>query len=542
MKSHVREVVDGWLRPPDGLPVSHRRFYVAAAWAFPQAALWHLGFVFVFWAVGALPLALLNIGSVAIWLTILWAHARGRFAWAVGLATFEVLAHAIACVALIGWATGFQFYLVVLGAAVFLTPVGGVGLRSAACGLVALTFAGLHAASADRVAPITLSPWVVDALYYGNALSMFFVIALTAATYARAATVAEAALAEEKTKSEEMASLLRKMFGRYVAPEVVEAMLENPSGLELGGEKRSVTIMMTDLRGFTALSERLAPEQVVRMLNTYFDVMVEIIDRYQGTVNEIVGDALLVLFGAPQPMPDRARRAVACAIEMQNAMAEVNARNRAAGLPELEMGIGLNDTEVVVGNVGSAKRSKYAAVGSGVNLASRIESYTVGGQILVSDSVRHEAGEALRIDDQREVLPKGAAAPLRLYAVGGIAGEFNLALHETDAALARLARAVPVRVEPVEGKVAGGAMLDGAILRLGRTSVEVETPIPLTPMTDLRFRLRAVNEALATRDFYGKVVQAAAAGAPARVRITAMPPEVAAYFEALRGYAGSPDG
>lgn len=542
MNRRIAHAIEDWLRPPGGLPPSHRRFYLAAAWAFPQATLWHFAFIFIFWAVGALPLALLNIGSVAIWLTILWLHARGRFAWAVTLGTFEVLVHAIACVALVGWETGFQFYLAVLGAAVFLTPVGGVGARSATCGLVALAFVGLHAAFASRVPPIALSSWVVEALYYGNALSMFFVIALTAATYARAATVAETALAEEKTKSEEMASLLRRMFGRYVSPEVVEAMLENPAALELGGQKRSVTIMMADLRGFTALSERLAPEQVMHLLNGYFDIMVEIIDRYQGMVNEIVGDALLVLFGAPQPLPDRARRAVACAIEMQNAMGEVNARNRAAGLPELEMGIGLNDTEVVVGNVGSAKRSKYAAVGSGVNLASRIESYTVGGQILVSDSVRREAGDVLRIDDQREVLPKGAAAPLRVYAVGGIAGEFNLALHEADTALTRLARRLPVRFEPVEGKSAGSALLEGEIVRLGATSVELETGAPLAPMSDLRFNLREVSEALAARDFYGKVVQTAGTGAPARVRITALPPEVAAYLEALRAHASAPDG
>jgi adenylate cyclase len=111
-------------------------------------------------------------------------------------------------------------------------------------------------------------------------------------------------------------------------------------------------------------------------------------------------------------MLDRAQRAIACAIEMQNAMAEVNEQNRARGLPELEMGIGLNETEVIVGNIGSSKRSKYAVVGSGVNITSRIESYTVGGQILISESVNQEVGEILRIDAQRDVLPKGSETPL----------------------------------------------------------------------------------------------------------------------------------
>lgn len=108
-------------------------------------------------------------------------------------------------------------------------------------------------------------------------------------------------------KSEEMARLLRKMFGRYLSLEVMHALRENPASFEMGGEKRRVTIMRTDLRGFTVMSERLVPEQVVALLNSYFEAMIEVIVRYQGTINEIVGDALLVFFGVPQDMPDWAQ-------------------------------------------------------------------------------------------------------------------------------------------------------------------------------------------------------------------------------------------
>ncbi len=215
-------------------------------------------------------------------------------------------------------------------------------------------------------------------------------------------------------KEEEEKKFVKDIFGRYLSTEVMKSLIENPSALELGGEKRTVTIMMTDLRGFTAMSERLKPEQVVQMLNTYFEVIVDVVLKYNGTINEIIGDALLVIFGAPQEMSDRTQKSIACAIEMQNVMAEVNEENRAQGLPELEMGIGINETEVIVGNIGSSKRSKYSVVGSGVNMTSRIESYTVGGQILISDSARQAAGEVLRIDAQRDVLPKGAETPLRI--------------------------------------------------------------------------------------------------------------------------------
>ncbi|MFF3159993.1 adenylate/guanylate cyclase domain-containing protein, partial [Streptomyces sp. NPDC057910] len=135
-----------------------------------------------------------------------------------------------------------------------------------------------------------------------------------------------------KAKVAEMASVLKKMFGRYLSTEVMNSLLANPSALELGGERRTVTIMMTDLRGFTAISERLEPERVVDMLNAYFEVMLGLVLKYNGTINEIIGDGLLIIFGAPQDIPNRACRGIACAIEMQNAMEKVNAQNRAEGL------------------------------------------------------------------------------------------------------------------------------------------------------------------------------------------------------------------
>jgi adenylate cyclase len=348
----------------------------------------------------------------------------------------------------------------------------------------------------------------------------------------------ENSLMQEREKLTEMSALLKKMFGRYLSTEVMNSLIQNPSALELGGEKRSVTIMMSDLRGFTALSERLAPEHVVKMLNTYFEVMVEVILKYHGTINEIIGDALLIVFGAPQEMPDRARQAIACAIEMQNVMADVNARNRAEGLPDLEMGIGLNETEVIVGNIGSSRRSKYAVVGSGVNMTSRIESYTVGGQILISESVLKEAGEVLRIDNQRDVFPKGSETPLRIYEVGGIAGDFNLALMQKEPDLVSLARHIPIRCAAVEGKDVEMAWNKGMIGRLSKNSAEITLGAPVDTMTDLKMNLADVEEKLSSRDFYGKVIKLSReAEQPHLVHFTSVPPEVDSYFQAFRRHS-----
>jgi adenylate cyclase len=136
-------------------------------------------------------------------------------------------------------------------------------------------------------------------------------------------------------------------------------------------------------------------------------------------------------------------------------MVKVNQQNSKKGLPELEMGIGLNETEVVVGNIGSSKRSKYAVVGSGVNMTSRIESYSVGGQILISESVYQETGDILRIDTQRDVFPKGVETPLRIYEVGGISGNYNLALERQDPPLVTLLRDIPVLYTVIEVKNVG---------------------------------------------------------------------------------------
>jgi len=346
-------------------------------------------------------------------------------------------------------------------------------------------------------------------------------------------------LAEQEAK--DLSEFLKKMFGRYLSTEVMNSLLENPSALELGGERRDVTIMMSDLRGFTALSERLEPEQVVQMLNIYFEAMVAQIHQYNGTVNEIIGDALLVIFGAPQEIQDRAQRAIACAIAMQNAMTEVNKKNREVGLPELEMGIGLHDTEVIVGNIGSSRRLKYSVVESGVNLASRIESYTVGGQILISESVRNKAGDVLRIDAQREVLPKGAEMPLRIYEIGGIAGSYNLAREEKDSDLVALTQKLPLRYTVLEGKHVARRSLEGFVVRLSKKSAEVVLQQPIERFTNLKLNLKDVYEELAVKDFYGKITELSGKdGNRCLIRFTSVPPEVVSYFLAHQQYATKP--
>ncbi|MBQ0796184.1 adenylate/guanylate cyclase domain-containing protein [Zhongshania sp.] len=221
---------------------------------------------------------------------------------------------------------------------------------------------------------------------------------------------------------------IRKIFGRYLSDEIVQRLLDDNDGLQLGGELRQVTILMADIRGFSALSQQLGPEQCVKLLNNYFAAMTEVVQRFRGTVDEFVGDGILVIFGAPLSDKDDCDRAIACAVAMQLAIKDVNARNRADNLPEITMGIGLNTGDVVAGNVGSEIRSKYGVVGHNVNLTGRIESCTVGGQILASPATIAAASTQVLSGDKVTVSLKGMGDAVALTEILGVGMPYDLVL------------------------------------------------------------------------------------------------------------------
>ena len=327
---------------------------------------------------------------------------------------------------------------------------------------------------------------------------------------------------------------IRETFGRYLTDEVVATLLESPTGLQIGGEKRKVTMMMADLRGFTSLSERLAPERVVTILNRYLSTMVKIIKQYEGTIDEFIGDAIFVLFGAPIWQEDDAQRAVACAVQMQLAMASVNEQNRQEDLPEVEMGIGVHTGPVVLGNIGSPERMKYGVVGSQVNLTSRIQSCTTGGQILLSETTRREAGPILRIGKQMEVRAKGFDQPVTLSEVLGIGGPHRLFLPETAEALVPLAEEIPLRYAIVEGDHLGEEMFKGCITKLSLKGAEARLENPVPTLNNLKINLIGTEGQEIPGALYGKVVGTVPGSSTGfSVRFTSMSPEIGTFLRGL---------
>lgn len=219
----------------------------------------------------------------------------------------------------------------------------------------------------------------------------------------------------EQLKSRE--AFIRATFGRYLTDDIVADILEKPEGLKLGGDARTVTIMMADIRGFTAISDQHSPEQVVSLLNTYLAAMTDVIMTYGGTIDEFLGDAILAVFGAPKDDPEHALKAVQCAIAMQNAVADVNIHNAASGLPPIQTGIAINTGMVVAGNIGSERRAKYGFVGSPMNVTARIEDLCDANEILISETTKEAAGPGVETALKGEFIAKGIEQKLRVHTV-----------------------------------------------------------------------------------------------------------------------------
>jgi PAS domain S-box-containing protein len=342
------------------------------------------------------------------------------------------------------------------------------------------------------------------------------------------------AIKEDITERKRVNELIRQLFGRYLSDEIVTTLLETESGLSLGGERREITILTSDIRGFTAQSEKLLPEQVIKIINHYFAVMIDVISQYQGTINEFMGDGILVLFGAPILREDDPERAVACAIAMQLAMQQVNEQIQAWGFAPLEMGIGLNTGEVVVGNIGSEKRTKYGVLGNEVNLAYRIESYSTGGQILISEATLKKVSHQIKIQSEKTVKPKGVTQPINIYEVEGIAGPYNLYLQKEAEVFLPLPEIIPLLYTIVKGKQLDEQQFKGRLVKLsGKRALiycDVAQILVPEPLDNLKLNFFLPKQATITEDIYAKVLSHAISEKSLYIQFTGIPLTVKAQL------------
>lgn len=310
---------------------------------------------------------------------------------------------------------------------------------------------------------------------------------------------------------------IRETFGRFVSDEVAARALA-AGGEALGGEARAVTILYSDLRGFSAMSVQQSPAETLAVLNRYFSVMTDVILAHEGNVSELLGDGMVVLFGAPVQHDDDAQRAVLCAVEMQHALERFNAE---VGM-KLEMGIGIATGSVIAGNIGSKKRMKYGVVGPPINLAARLEGFTVGAQILISDQTRIAAGPVVEVGARVEVHAKGWSQPIACYPVRS-AGV--LQTPEETMILSFASVELPARCRPIKGKRLSVHLRRGEVLGVTRRNLILQTTWPVQGREQL---LLDIGEGAATiEDVYGLVTEVSGGDGlwMATIRITSIPEE-----------------
>ena len=216
---------------------------------------------------------------------------------------------------------------------------------------------------------------------------------------------------------------IKRAFTRYVAREVVTEILKDPDKIVLTGERREVTVLFCDVRGFTSLSERLAPEEVVTLLNAFYTLMIDTTFKHDGTLDKFLGDGVMAIFGAPIFHPDHCLRALRTALAMQAGIRELSARRVAEGKAPLRVGIGVNAGSAVAGSVGTETRMEYTVIGDSVNVAARLESYAKPGQILITEHTHGLVRDAIEARALGRLKVRGKEEELEVYEVLGVRGE-----------------------------------------------------------------------------------------------------------------------
>jgi len=210
---------------------------------------------------------------------------------------------------------------------------------------------------------------------------------------------------------------LKSTMYRYMTQELADQLIDNPDAAKMGGDRKAVSVLFSDIRGYTNLTENMKAEDVVEMLNEYFEQMVDAVFKYKGTLDKYIGDAIMAVYGSPLPLDDHEWMAVQTAIEMRHRLAEFNTHRVEKQEPPIKIGIGINSDTVISGNIGSSKRMEFTAIGDGVNLGSRLEgaSKQYGTDIIISESTYRSCADRVWARELDCIKVKGKDNPVRIY-------------------------------------------------------------------------------------------------------------------------------
>jgi len=373
-------------------------------------------------------------------------------------------------------------------------------------GAVALTLAGAMA----------LTGWPPGALAAGGLALAFTLAALVGGRVDKQVRRLSAEARER--------DVMEDALGKFVHSQYVSTLMVDPTALQPGGVQRTVTVLMSDLRGFTGLAERYEPGDFVELLNAYLGRMADVVSRHGGSVNEFIGDAVLALFGAREGDEHDPVRAAACAADMQQELARFNDEH-----PEhvdLQMGVGLASGEVIVGNIGSERRLKFGVVGEAVNLASRVESFTVGGEVLLAQETFELVRDSVEAEGPQEVAVKGRSAPLKMWSLQSVAPPYDVIVPKAAASGGVFDVDLRTYVFKVTGKHVARVALSASMTGLSADEADLIFETDSARLFDnVKLRIEVPNGE-PVEDLYGKLVAAEALADGRRrwrVRFTSVP-------------------
>ena len=271
---------------------------------------------------------------------------------------------------------------------------------------------------------------------------------------------------------------------------------------------KNVTILLSDIRGFSEITEYYSGRDVVSMLNRYFDGMGEIITAYGGHIDKLMGDSILVVFGISEEKPDDVENALACAVEMQLAMTDLNLANQALSMPDLFMGIAVNTGTVVACELGSRHYHEYTVIGEEVNLTSRIEAHCLRGQILISENTYKEAREFIEVSEVTTIEVKGIRKAVDLYELHATKKPKYMAVPRREK---RKSPRVPVRLpftfQILSGKIVLEEKQQGEVIDIGYNGLLIQTEKKLAKSSEIKMSLAMELFSDSTSDIYARIIK-----------------------------------
>ncbi|MEE8057112.1 MAG: adenylate/guanylate cyclase domain-containing protein [Pseudomonadales bacterium] len=307
-------------------------------------------------------------------------------------------------------------------------------------------------------------------------------------------------------------SAAKKLLHTKIEALLVEGGFKN-NFIDSTPEFRRVTILLSDIRGFTALAETFSAMTVMELLNRYFSRMTEVIVRHGGTIDKLMGDSIMVLFGAPNTGPDDVQQAIACSVAMQQAMSEFNEQNFALDLPEMYMGIGINTGDVVAGPVGSDHYREYTVIGDEVNLTSRIEAQSLRGQILISENTYRQAKSFILVGEPNRVQVKGKKEPVCLYDLLGTTKPRAMTVPRREVRKSpRISVNMPCYFQRLIGKQVQPEQFRGEVVDISYNGLLMASPVLLESFSEIKMVVSLQLLGTETTNIYARVIKIEPAG------------------------------